>query len=64
MLTISLLSRLARELYYLDPGSGSVLIQLLVAGLLAAGVLLRSYWGKIKTIFGKKDAPKDDADDE
>ncbi len=37
---------------YLDPGSGSILIQLLIAGLLGAGFVLRSSWGKIKAFFG------------
>ncbi len=37
---------------YLDPGSGSFLIQLLLAVLLGAGVAIRMYWSKIKTLFG------------
>ena len=40
---------------YLDPGSGSILIQLLVAGLLGAGLLLRNSWGKVKALFGFKE---------
>jgi hypothetical protein len=48
---------------YLDPGSGSFLIQLLIAALLGLGVALRASWGKIKGWFGVK--PKaDDEDDE
>ena len=48
---------------YLDPGSGSFLIQLLIAALLGAGIALRASWGKIKTLFGKKaDADEDDDD--
>ncbi len=43
-------------LLYLDPGSGSFLIQLLLAVLLGAGVAVRMYWSKIKSLFGKKDA--------
>ena len=39
---------------YLDPGSGSILIQLLVAGALGAGFLLRNSWGKVKALFGFK----------
>ena len=38
---------------YLDPGSGSVLIQLLLAGLLGAGILLRASWSRIMTLFGR-----------
>ena len=38
---------------YLDPGSGSFIIQLLVAGLLGLGFVIRASWGKIKTFFGR-----------
>ncbi len=38
---------------YLDPGSGSILIQMLVAAALGAGLLVRSQWAKIKKMFGK-----------
>ena len=48
---------------YLDPGSGSFLIQLLIAALLGLGVAIRASWGTIKKWFGVK--PKaDDEDDE
>jgi hypothetical protein len=38
-------------LAYLDPGSGSFILQLLLASLLALLVLVKAYWQKIKTIF-------------
>lgn len=47
---------------YLDPGSGSFLIQLLIATLLGIGVAVRASWGRIKGWFGIK--PKPDEDDE
>jgi hypothetical protein len=47
---------------YLDPGSGSFLIQLLIAALLGIGVAVRASWGKIKGWFGIK--PKTDEDDD
>jgi hypothetical protein len=59
-----LLSGLAAPELYLDPGSGSILLQLLLAALLGAGVLLRSQWSKIKTLFKGKDASNEDEDDE
>ena len=50
---------------YLDPGSGSFLIQLLIAALLGLGVAVRASWGKIKGWFGvKPKAESDDEDDE
>ena len=39
---------------YLDPGSGSILIQLTVAALLGAGLFIRSQWAKIKKLLGIK----------
>lgn len=45
----------AAPVLYLDPGSGSLLIQLLIAAVLGAGVAVRIYWGKLKALFtGKK----------
>jgi hypothetical protein len=48
---------------YLDPGSGSFLIQLLIAALLGVGIALRASWGKIKGLFGKKATTDEDDDD-
>ena len=47
---------------YLDPGSGSFLIQLLIAVLLGLAVAVRASWSKIKGWFGVK--PKTDEDDD
>jgi hypothetical protein len=38
---------------YLDPGSGSVLLQILLGALLSIAVFLRLFWGKIKGLFSK-----------
>lgn len=48
---------------YLDPGSGSFLIQLLIAALLGLGVAIRASWSKIKGWFGIKPKADDDDDD-
>ncbi len=42
---------LARGTAYLDPGSGSYLLQLLVAGLFGGALALRAYWSRIKGFF-------------
>ena len=47
---------------YLDPGSGSFLLQLLIAALLGIGIAIRASWTKIKGWFGIK--PKADEDDD
>jgi len=48
---------------YLDPGSGSFLIQLAIAALLGLGVAARAYWGKIKGWFGFKSKTDEDDDE-
>jgi len=45
---------LLKPLAYLDPGSGSFIIQMLLAGLLGIGVGVRIYWKKIVALFNKK----------
>jgi hypothetical protein len=47
------------KLNYLDPGSGSLLVQLLAAGLLGGvGILLKTFWGRIKAFLkGEKYVP-------
>lgn len=39
---------------YIDPGSGSVILQVILAALLGIGVTIRLFWGKIKTLFSRK----------
>lgn len=48
---------------YLDPGSGSFLLQLLIAALLGLGVAVRASWSKIKGWFGIKPKPDEDDDE-
>jgi hypothetical protein len=42
---------------YLDPGSGSFLLQLLLAALLGGAFAIKIYWKKIKVLFGGKKEP-------
>jgi len=60
----NLFAALAAPEPYLDPGSGSILLQILLAAILGAGVLLRTQWAKIKSLFGRKDISEEDSDDE
>ena len=39
---------------YLDPGSGSFLIQIAIAALLGLAVAIRASWGTIKKWFGDR----------
>jgi hypothetical protein len=49
---------------YLDPGSGSILIQIAIAALLGLGIAIRASWGTIKKWFGIKSKPTDDDDED
>jgi hypothetical protein len=37
--------------HYLDPGSGSYLLQLLIAALVGSAFVLRTFWSRIKNFF-------------
>ncbi len=49
---------------YLDPGAGSYIIQLLVAGSVALIFLVKSQWARIKAFLGRDKAqePEDTQD--
>jgi len=36
---------------YVDPGTGGMLVQLVTGGVAGGLVLLRLYWGRLKTLF-------------
>jgi len=39
---------------YLDPGTGSLILQGLIAGIAIAGMTIKQYWYRIRALFGKK----------
>jgi hypothetical protein len=45
-------------LLYIDPGSGSYLVQMIIAGVLAGLFYFKNLWWKVKSFFTK--AKKDD----
>jgi hypothetical protein len=45
-------------LAYLDPGTGSMLVQLIVGGFAAAGVAIKVYWRRLTRLLRiRKDEP-------
>jgi len=42
---------LKRAVAYLDPGSGSYILQLIIAAIVGAAFVVRMYWGKIKSFL-------------
>ena len=47
---------------YLDPGTGSMLLQVILGGVAAVGVAIKLYWHKLRAAFGM--AKKEEAEDE
>lgn len=39
---------------YLDPGTGSMILQVILGGVAGALVVLKLYWNRIKAFFGGK----------
>lgn len=54
-----------KPLMYLDPGSGSFIIQMLLAGFLGIAVAVKIYWKKIVALFrkGKSGGVQDELDE-
>ncbi|HTH02497.1 MAG TPA: hypothetical protein VL882_19615 [Vicinamibacterales bacterium] len=46
---------------YLDPGTGSMAIQLLMGGVVALLATVRLYWDRMKTFFTRKNVQHDSA---
>jgi hypothetical protein len=44
---------------YLDPGTGSYLLQMALAGMLGAGYAVRRFWSQIKGLFVRGDGRAD-----
>jgi hypothetical protein len=45
---------------YIDPGSGSFIIQVLVASVLGGALLVRTFWAQVTGLFKRKPAPPDE----
>ena len=62
-ITIVLLLMFTDAVAYLDPGTGSMLLQVILGGVAAVGVALKLYWHKLRVAFGmgKKEQPEDES---
>ncbi len=49
---------------YMDPGTGSMILQILLGGVAGVLVVGRLYWHRIKEFFGIKTAPDDEESQE
>lgn len=48
---------------YLDPGTGSMLLQVILGGVAAVAVAIKLYWHKLRAALGlaKKEEPEDES---
>jgi hypothetical protein len=58
---IVLIGSLNKDLAYLDPGSGSFILQILLATLLASLLFMKNFWRKVFGLF-KKPSSQDQND--
>ncbi|MFN2370600.1 MAG: hypothetical protein ABR506_05520 [Candidatus Krumholzibacteriia bacterium] len=63
LLAAALLLAPAAAHAYIDPGTGSFVIQGIIAAVVGAGVALKMFWGRITGALGGKRRPADDDDD-
>jgi hypothetical protein len=57
---MQILSTLTFILAYIDPGTGSIIIQALVAAFAGTAIAVRLFWGRILKFFGVKQNPDED----
>lgn len=43
---------------YLDPGTGSLVLQMLIAGALTAAASIKIFWAQVKEFFRRSPKPK------
>ena len=59
LVSIGLLAVEAPVLAYLDAGTGSMLLQILLGGFAALGVVARLYWHRVTALFRRRNASGD-----
>ena len=53
MTTFHVIQRSGTDLLYIDAGTGSIIIQIVLGSLVGGLFLLKVYWGKIRQFFGR-----------
>ncbi|GAB4092199.1 hypothetical protein [Flaviaesturariibacter terrae] len=51
------------SLLYIEPGSGSYILQVIIAAAMGAGFVVKTYWWRFKNFFRRKkdDEPQDNS---
>jgi len=62
LIAVLLLLMFTDAVAYLDPGTGSMLLQVILGGVAAIGVAIKLYWHKLRAAFGmtKKEEPEEE----
>jgi hypothetical protein len=60
----NLFIHLLKNRAYLDPGSGSILLQILIGAILGLGFIVRAFWGRIKGFFQRSDGTESLTDED
>jgi len=60
LIAIPLLILSTNALAYLDPGTGSMMLQVILGGVAAVGVAIKLYWHKLRAVFGMKKQEEND----
>jgi hypothetical protein len=47
---------------YLDPGSGSLIVQAIIGAVAAAGLTIKIFWHRILRVLGLKKSPNPETD--
>jgi hypothetical protein len=61
---VVLIGSLHKDLAYLDPGSGSFILQIILATLLASLLFMKGFWRKVIGIFKKPSSLDQDEEQE
>jgi hypothetical protein len=65
LITVLILACICTEANaYIDPGTGSLLLQGLIAGIAAGAYTLKLYWYKFKSFFSRKDDDEKELEEE
>ena len=48
---------------YLDPGTGSIILQLLLGGVAGGLVIIKLYWARLRSFFVRDGKPQDKHED-
>ncbi len=54
----------AAAMAYIDPGTGSFVIQGIIAAVVGSGIVIKMFWHRIVGLFGGKTPPSEDDQDD